>query len=160
MIDPADIIDLSEQLDEIRSRYPEYGYHPQSSIDAAALRGHPQHNPHGVIEPSEIIKIELQGQKRWWAEIRLARTPDGNYTMSTSFEYPSGGASSAPSVWDRKAYHTREAAMECAFNELIRGFEGARDWKGTTSHSEPVLAQKMVEHLQTLKGGTRQMSLF
>jgi hypothetical protein len=80
--------------------------------------------------------------------------------MSTRYQSPSSGASSAPSVWNRKAYRTREAAVECAFDELIRGFEGVRDWKGTTSHSEPILAEKMVEHLQTLKGGTRQMSLF
>jgi hypothetical protein len=159
-MNPTDIIDLGEQLNETRSRYPEYGHHPQSSIDAAVLWGHPQYNPHGVIESTEIIKIDLEGQKHWEAEIRLARTPNGNYAMATSYQYPNGGGGSAPSVWDRKAYKAREAAVECAFNELIRGFEGVRDWKGTTSHTEPLIAQKMVEHLQTLKGGTRQMSLF
>src|ERR1700678_3083014 len=94
----ADIIDLSEQLAEIRSRYPEYGHQPDMIREQAALWGNPIHNDCGVLETTEILQIELEGQKRWDAEIRLARTPNGRYAMSTSYEYPSGGGSSAPSV--------------------------------------------------------------
>ena len=159
-MNPEDIIDQRAQMDEIRFRYPEYGHHPEMVREMAAVWGHPIHNEHGVIETSEIIQIDLEGQKHWNAEIRLARTPNGRYAMSTSYGYPSGGGGSAPGVGDRKAYLTREAAVETGFDELIKSFTSVRDWKGTRPHTEPLIAQKMVEHLQTLKGGTRQMSLF
>jgi hypothetical protein len=65
----------------------------------------------------------------------------------------------APGIGDRKAYLNREAAVESGFNELINGFTGVRDWKGTRPHTEPLMAQKMIDHLETLKGGGRQMTL-
>jgi hypothetical protein len=156
----SDIIDLTDQMNEIRSRYPEYGHHPQMVHEMAALWGNPPHNEHGVLDSTERINVELDGHKQWKAEIRLALTPCGRYAMSTSYDYPSGGAGSAPGVGDHKAYLTREAAVECGFNELIRGFTGVRDWKGTRPHTEPLIAQKMIDHLETLKGGGRQMTLF
>jgi hypothetical protein len=121
--------------------------------EIAALWGHPIHNEPGVIETSEAIQIELEGQKHWKADIRLARTPNGRYVMSTSYGYPSRGGGSAPRVGDREAYLTREAAIETEFNEPIKSFTSVRDWKGTRPHTEPLIAQKMIDHLETLKGG-------
>ncbi len=156
----GDIIDLKPQQDEIRSRYSEYGHHPEMIEEMAALWGNPPHNEHGVLDPTEHLKIDLQGERRWKAEIRLAHTPNGLYAMSTCYEYPSGGAGSAPGVGDCRAFLTREAAVEAGYNGLIKGFTSVRDWNGTRPHTEPLLAQRMIDHLETLKGGTRQMTLF
>jgi hypothetical protein len=155
----ADVIDLTDQLDAIRARYPEYGNHPESSREAAALWGHPHHNEAGVIDATEVLQIELESQKRWIAEIRLARTPNGCYAMDTEYSYPNGGGAAAPSVWNRHMYQTRESAVGSGFDQLIKRFEGVRNWHRDDSHAEAVLAQRMIDRLLTLKSGTRQMTL-
>ena len=57
------IIDLTDQIDEIRSRYPEYGHHPEMVREMAALWGDTPHNEHGVMDSTEQIKVELDGHK-------------------------------------------------------------------------------------------------
>jgi hypothetical protein len=153
------VTDLTEQQEEIRSRYPEYGHHPAMIREMAALWGDPPHNENGVLETTERLSI-LEGQKQWKAEVRLAQTPSGRYAMSTSHQYPSGGGSSAPGVGDHRAYLSRDAAIEAGYNELIKRFAGVRDWKGTRPHTEPIIAEKMIEHLEKLKGRSNQMTLF
>jgi hypothetical protein len=156
----SDIVGLTDQMDEIRSRYPKYGHHPEMVREMAALWGDPPHYEHGVMDSTERVNFELDGHKQTKAEIRLALTPNGRYAMSTSYDYPNGGAGSAPGVGDHKAYLSREAAIEAGVDELIKGFTSVRDWKGTRPHTEPLVAQKMIDHLETLKGGSCPMALF
>src|ERR1035441_7247833 len=99
-MNPADIIDLSEQLAEIRSPYPEDGHQPDMIREQTVLWGNPLHNDCGVLEPTEILQIELEGQKRWDAQIRLARTPNARCAIPSTYEKPRGWGRSAPSVSD------------------------------------------------------------
>lgn len=156
----TDAIDLTDRLDAIRAAYPDYYRSTEATQAAAALWGSVAHNDCGVIAPAEILRIELMGQPRWKAAISLANAPNGWWSVSTGYDYPSGGGSAPISVWANRAYATREAAIGAGIGALITTFEGVRDWRGTRPASEIILAERMIKQLAALRGETRQMSLF
>ena len=98
------IIDLSEQIDDICSRYPEYWLSDEAQRELQTLWGGADCNDCGVFERDETIRIDLDGQKSWYGELRIAVAPNGWHAIATSYWYGQGGGGSAPSVWNRTAY--------------------------------------------------------
>ena len=78
------VIDLTEQLDDIRSRYPKYWLFEEAQRELRALWGGADCNDCGVFERDEAILIELDGQKSWYGEVRIAAAPNGWHAVSTS----------------------------------------------------------------------------
>jgi hypothetical protein len=154
------VIDLTEQIDDICSRYPEYWLSDEAQRELQALWGGADCNDCGVFERDETIVIELHGQKSWYAELRLAVAPNGWHAIATSYWYGQGGGGSSPSVWNRTAYTTRDEAVATGINELIATFEGVRDWKGSAPSNQSALAQRMIEMLKAHLSQSRQLSLF
>jgi hypothetical protein len=154
------VIDLSEQLDDICRRHPEYWRSDEALRELQALWGEADCNDCGVFERGETIRIELDAQKSWYAELRIAVAPNGWHAVSTSYWYGQGGGGSSPSVWNRMAYTTRDEAVAAGINKLIVTFEGVRDWKAYAPQNQPALAQRMIETLKAYLSHSRQLSLF
>lgn len=154
------VIDLTEQIDEICSRYPEYWRSDAAQRELQTLWGGADCNDCGVFERDETILIELPGQKSWYAELRIAVAPNGWHAIATSYWYGQGGGGSAPSVWSRTAYTTHDEAVTAGINELVATFEGVRDWQGSAPANQSALAQRMIETLKAHLSQTRQLSLF
>jgi hypothetical protein len=154
------VIDLTEQIDNIRSRYPEYWHSDEAQREVQALWAGADCNDCGVFERDEIILIELDGQKSWYGEVRMAVAPNGWHAIATSYCYAQGGGGSAPSVWTRIAYTTRDEAVAAGIDKLIATFEGVRDWKGSAPANQSALAQRMIETLKAYLSQSRQLSLF
>ena len=154
------VIDLTEHIDEICGRYPEYWLSAEAQLELLAVWGGPNCNDCGVFERAENILIELDGQKSWYAELRIAVAPNGWHAIATSYWYGQGGGGSAPSVWNRIAYTSRDEAVTAGVNELIATFEGVRDWQGSAPANQSALAQRMVETLKAYLSQSRQLSLF
>jgi len=154
------VIDLSEQIDDICSRYPKYWLSDEAQRELLALWGGPDCNDCGVFERGDTICIPLDGQKSWHGELRIAVAPNGWHAVSTSYWYPQGGGGSSPSVWNRTAYTTRDEAVAAGINKLIATFEGVRDCKGYAPQNQSDLAQRMIETLKAYLSQTRQLSLF
>ncbi len=156
------IIDLSEPIEAIKDRHPEYWRSGEALAELRALWGYgPKDdgcNDCGVQARNETIRIELDSQGR--GEIQIARAPNGWHAVSTSYCYGLGGGGSSPSVWDRTAYTTRDEAVAAGINKLIATFEGVRDAKGTHPASQPVMAQRMIDKLKGHLTAARQMTLF
>lgn len=154
------VIDLTEQIDEICGRYPEYWRSDGAQNELLALWGGPDCNDCGVFERDETILIELDSQKSWYAELRIAVAPNGWHAIATSHWYGQGGGGSAPSVWNRIAYTTRDEAVTNGINELVATFEVLRDHKGYAPQNQSAFAQRMIETLKAYMSQTRQLSLF
>lgn len=151
------VIDLTEHLDDIRCRFPEYWLSDEAQAELVALWGGVPCNPHGVIEPSETVRIERDG---WHAEVRIARAPNGWHAVSTSYQYATGGGGSAPSIWNRTAYTERDEALDAGLDELIQAFEGVQDWNGSAPQSQTILAQRMIDLLKAKREALLQLALF
>lgn len=105
--------DLTPAQNTIRANYGR-DYHRMDAAlwDVAALWGiapeHERINPHGVFDPvDEVIRIEAG---RSFAEIELACAPSGLWAMATDYRLPNSGAGSAPSIWNRHAFRSRDDA--------------------------------------------------
>ena len=154
------IIDLSEKHDDLASRYERYWASDEAQLELLALWGNPECNDCGVFERDETIRIELDGNKSWYAEIRIAAAPNGWHAFSTNWWSANGGGGSAPSVWNRDAYTSRDEAVAAATNELIVKFEGIRDWTGWAPQNQAQLAQRMIDTLKAYLSQSRQLTLF
>ena len=145
------VIDLSDQLDDIRRRYPEYWNSGEAVRELQALWGGADCNDCGVFERDETIRmrpsIMTVNQKSWYGELRIAVAPNGWHAIATSYWYGQGGGGSSPSVWNRTAYTTRDEAA-AAINKLIATFEAIRDCKGYAPQNQSALAQRMIETLK------------
>ena len=74
------VIDLSEQIDDIRSRYPEYWRSDEAQRELQALWGGADCNDCGVFERDETVRIDLDGT-HWYGEVRIAVAPNGWHAM-------------------------------------------------------------------------------
>jgi hypothetical protein len=154
------IIDLSEQIDDICRRYPEYWHSDEAQRELQTLWGGADCNDCGVFERDETIRVDLDCQKSWYGEVRIAVAPNGWHAISTSYWYGQGGGGSAPSVLNRFAYTTRDEAVAAGIDKLIATFQGVRDCKGWTPSNQSALAERMIETLKAYLSQTRQLSLF
>lgn len=154
------VIDLAGQLDDIRDRHPEWWRSREALRELQALWGDADCNDSGVFERDENIRIELDGQRSWYGEVRIAVAPNGWHAIATSYWYGQGGGGSCPSVWNRIAWTTRDEAVSAGINKLIATFEGVRDCGGSAPHSQADLAQRMIETLKARLTQSRQLSLF
>jgi hypothetical protein len=154
------VIDLSEQIDDICSRYEDYWVSDEAQRELQTLWGGADCNDCGVFERDETIRVDLDGQKSWYAELRIAVAPNGWHAIATSYWYGQSGGGSAPSVWNRTAYTTRDEAVVAGIDKLIAIFEGVRDCKGWAPSNQSALAQRMIETLKAYFSQTRQLSLF
>jgi hypothetical protein len=155
------VIDLTDKIDDIRGRYGlRYWASDEAQQEMIALWGNPPCNDCGVFERDETIRIQLEGHKSWYGELRIAVAPNGWHAVSTTYWYGQGGGGSAPSVWNRTAYTTRDEAVASGINNLIATFEGIRDWKGYAPQNQSALAQRMIETLKAHLSQSRQFSLF
>ena len=154
------VIDLSEQIDDICSRYEDYWVSDEARRELRTLWGDADCNDCGVFERDETIRVDLDGQKSWYGEVRIAVAPNGWHAIATSYWYSQGGGGSAPSVWNRTAYTTRDEAVAAAIDKLIVIFEGVRDCKGWVPSNQAALAARMIETLKAYVSQTRQLSLF
>ena len=151
-------IDLTDRIDEIVSRYPEY---LKSAVpELRALWGGAECSNCGVFELAEDIRVNLDAQKSWYGEVRLAVAPNGWHAIGITWWYGQGGGGSPPSVWNRLAYTTRDEAIAAGINELIARFEGVRDMKGWAPQNQSALAGQMIKTLKDYLPQTRQLILF
>ena len=154
------VIDLSEQIDDICSRYEEHWHSDEARCELQTLWGGAECNDCGVFERDETIRVDLDGQKSWYGEVRIAVAPNGWHAIATSYWYGQGGGGSAPSVWSRTAYTTRDEAVAAGIAKLIVIFEGVRDCKGWAPANQSSLAERMIETLKDYLSQSRQLSLF
>ena len=154
-----DFIDMSQHVDAVQRKYPDYYRNTQAQAEMADLWGGVSCNNCGVIQATEEIAIELPSHARWNARIWLAAVPHDRWLMSTGHSYPSGGGSGPISLWNRRAYTSRDAAIAAAVVVLAGQYERLRNWSGS-SNSEKLLAERMVEHLATYTSKPKQMNLF
>jgi len=154
------MIDLSEQLDDIRARYPQWWNSDEATRELQALWGNPACNDCGVFSDCERISIALPGNARWNAAVKLSAAPNGWHAFATTYAYPLGGGSSPVSVWNRTAYTTRDEALRAGIDELIRTFEGVRDASGYRPASQSADASRMIEELRNHLSQVRQLTLF
>ena len=153
------VIDLSEQIDDICTRYPKFWLSEEAQRELQALWGGADCNDSGVFERDETIRINLDGTN-WYGELRIAVAPNGWHAVSISYWYGQGGGGSSPSVWNRFAYTTREEAVAAGLSELITKFESLRDCKSYVPTNQSDLAQRMIETLKGYLSQTRQLTLF
>ena len=154
------VIDLCQQLEDLRRRYPEYWRSDHALRELQALWGGADCNDCGVFERVETIRIELDAQKSWYGEVHIAIAPNGWHWVSTSYWYGQGGGGSSPSVWNDIAYTTRDEAVTAGINKLIATFEGVRDGKGSVPHNQFILAERMIATLKAYLSQARQLTLF
>ena len=60
------VIDLSDRLDDLCRRYPQYWRSAEAQRELQALWGGADCNDCGVFERDETIRIPLDGQKSWY----------------------------------------------------------------------------------------------
>lgn len=153
-------IDLTDQLDAIRDKYPDWWRKDVAFDELQALWGGTPCNDCGVFNEQEKIDIDLPSDSRWRGTIKITRALNGWYAVATSYKYALGGGTSPISVWNCTAYTTRDEAIEAAALELKRSFEGIRDSKGYAPDSQRETAQRMIEQIETFMRQSRQMTLF
>jgi len=153
------VIDLSDRLDDVRRRYPQYWRSAEAQRELQALWGGTDCNDCGVFEREDTIRIELDGTN-WFGELRIAVAPNGWHAVSTSYWYGQGGGGSSPSVWNRTAWTTHDEAVSAGINELIATFEGVRDCKGYAPQNQSAFAERMIEILKDRLSQARQLTLF
>ena len=152
-------IDLSPTLKKIRRRYPAW-WRSEAAIRCLRQLWAGAHcNDSGVFEDCETIRIDLDGERQWSAEIRLATAPNGWCAVAISYSYPLGGAGSMPSVWDRTAFTSRDEAMEHGINGLIDAFERVRN-SAHAPETHVRNASRMLETLRAYRQGSKQLTLF
>lgn len=154
------VIDLTDKLNEIRRRYPEWWRSDEAVSELLGLWGGADCNDCGVFQRDETIRIDLDAQKSWYGEVRIATAPNGWHAFSTCYWYGQGGGGSSPSVWNRFAFTTRDEAFSAGISNLIATFEGVRDWKGSAPSNQSALAERMIETLKAYLSQARQLTLF
>jgi hypothetical protein len=157
------IIDLTDKLNDIRHRYPQWWRSDEAERELRATWGNPDINhcnDCGVLTERETIRIDLDAQKSWYGELRIAIAPNGWYAVAACYWYGLGGGGSSPSVWNRTAYTTRDEAIDAGIKELITTFEGVRDQKGYQPSNQSANAIRMIETLKAYMTNARQMTLF
>ena len=77
------VIDLCQQLEDIRRRYSEYWRSDHALRELQGLWGGADCNDCGVFERAETIRIELDAQKSWYGEVSIAVAPNGWHAVST-----------------------------------------------------------------------------
>ena len=152
-------IDLSAILKKIRRRYPAWWRSEAAIRCLRQLWAGAQCNDSGVFEDYETIRIDLEGERQWYAELRLTAAPNGWHAIATSYSYPLGGAGSCPSVWDRTAFTAREEAIEHGLQSLMASFERLR----TSPHAPETQtgnAARMLEAIGRYQQAAKQLTLF
>src|SRR5258708_108545 len=144
------IIDLSEKHDDLASRYERYWASDEAQRELLALWGNPECNDCGVFERDETIRIELDGNKSWYAEICIAAAPNDWHAFSTNWWSANGGGGSAPSIWNRHAYTSRDEAVAAATNELIVKIQSIRDWNGSAPPKQALPPHPLIKQLKTV----------
>jgi hypothetical protein len=112
-----------------------------------------------VFEDFETVRIDLEGEKQWHAELTLATAPNGWHAVSASYLYPTGGGGSLPSVWDRVAFTSRHEAIAHAIEGLIASYERVRG-SAYAPETQARTASRMLETLRGYRQSTKQLSLF
>lgn len=153
-------IDLTEQLDAIRVKHPEWWRSDTAQDELQSLWGGTPCNEHGVFATQENIEIALASDSQWSGTIKLARAINGWYAVSTGYRYALGGGTSPLSVWNRTAYTTRDEALEAGAQELKRYFERLRDGNGHAPEAQRKNAGRMIEQIEAFTRQSRQMTLF
>ncbi|MEO1282929.1 MAG: hypothetical protein AAFV69_14475 [Pseudomonadota bacterium] len=151
------VCDLQPAQDAIRRKYgPRYHVSEHALWDCAALWGiaptHHRINDCGVFDLfDEAIEFKA-GRCR--AEIKLAATPSGLCTMGTSHILSMSGAGSAPSVWNRIAFHNLDDARAAGLAEHRARFSRVVQ----SGSSDSADARKFLEQLDD--AATPQLALF
>lgn len=154
------IIDLSEKLDDIRRRHSPRPWQSREALEELrTLWGGVTCNECGVMETTETIRIEDEGQRSWFGEIRLATAPNGWFAIEINYSYSLGGGGAAPSVWNKTAFTTREEAVEAGIKRLVVKFSAVRDQINAPSTQAPI-AIRMIAALEGYAASARQLSLF
>lgn len=122
------VFDLSEAQDAIRRKYGrQYHLSAECLADVAALWGLPNGSPlindAGVFLTCEIALDLHAGPCS--AEIEVAASPSGLWSMGKSCWGSDSGGGSAPSVWEQIAFRSRDDARLAAVAKLIEYFEAA-----------------------------------
>jgi hypothetical protein len=115
-----DIINKKPQLDEIRSRYPEYWRSEAAYREAAALWDC-ELNVYPLNKVGVFVNYETEvfTAGRCEGVIRLAHAPNGLWVMATSHQYAIGGGGYAPPIWADTAYMSRDEAYKAGVEELM-----------------------------------------
>lgn len=149
--------DLTPAQNAIRIQYGR-NYHRMDAAlwDVAALWGiapeHERINQHGVFAPvDEVIRLEAG---RSVAEIELARAPSGLWAVATDYHLPNSGAGSAPSVWNRHAFRSRDDARTVAVFTLRERMQMIAQRGG----SDGSAARSMITEIDASRA--EQMQLF
>lgn len=149
-------LDMRPALNAIRAKYGS-GYHVNTECfnEICALWGIEPH--HDCINDSGVfitcMRIDHRAG-RCRAEVRYARSPSGLWAMDTSYTTATGGAGSAPSVWNRLAFLCEADARSAGLRELIERFRGIEAQGGTVATD----ARKLIGLLDAER--TPQLSLF
>ena len=152
-------MDLSAVLKKIRLRYPDWWRSEAAIRCLRQLWAGVRCNDSGVFEDCETIRIDVEGERQWYAEIRLAAAPNGWVAVATSYSYALGGAGSMPSVWDRTAFTSRDEAIEHGIKGLIASFERL----GDSPHARETQvrnAGRMLDALRAYRHRAKQLTLF
>jgi hypothetical protein len=155
------VIDLTEKLDDIRRRYPDWWKSEDAAHELRAAWANPgldECNDCHVFISGETIRVNLDSQKSWYGEVRISVAPNGWHAVATSYWYGMGGGGYAPSVWSRTAYTTRDEAIEASIKELIAKFEGVRQ-QTHAPENQVACAKRMVETLKSYLSQNRQLTL-
>lgn len=126
--DNSNIIDRSEQLQEIKGRYGRrYYLEPEATNDAARLWG-VETNGHGV--PLNVETECVLNFQRVSASIHLASTSQGHWLVGISASTAVSGLGYYPSAWDRTGYADYDTArkeglfrLRGYFSDAVRGKE-------------------------------------
>lgn len=153
-------IDLTDQLEAIRDKYPDWWRKDIALDELQALWGGTPCNDCGVFIEQENIDIDLPSESQWRGTIKITRALNGWYAVATTYNYALGGGTSPISVWNHTAYTTRDEAIEAAALELKQKFEGIRDSKGYAPDSQRETAQRMINQIEIFMHQSRQMTLF
>lgn len=157
-----DVIDRRAELNAIRQKHGDrYWAVPDAQWEAAALWGVTPDtnsiNDCGVFTYRSDEFCLSAGRCK--AEIDLVQAPNQLWAMSTSYQTAIGGGGSAPSVWDRAAYPTRDDALMAGIHHLIDRFKSeAVDPNSCNGDSNKRNALQMVALLEAEK--TPQLALF
>ena len=119
MTDPATIV---TQIDAIQERYGEDWHRNAEALAEASAAWGGGCNGYGVFVNGEReIIAKLSNSCR--AEIVIAESGNGLFSIGTYYEFGMGGGSVAPSVW-REPFASRAEARRAAIKELAACIEG------------------------------------
>lgn len=126
-LDPFEfeVIDFTDVQNAIRRKHgPRYHLSEACRAEIAALwgasPGDGSINDCGVFQNVDDIALHA-GRCR--AEISIAESPSGLWAMDTSHATADSGAGSAPGIWNRIAFSSRDDARAAGLHRMISTFE-------------------------------------